>query len=54
MPHERTVKKVFGNIPDGKRPAGKPRTRWLYGAENYKKKMGEAGVKWVGTETPGN
>jgi hypothetical protein len=43
MPHERTVKKVFGNIPNGKISVGKPRKRWLDNAENYLKKMGEAG-----------
>jgi hypothetical protein len=36
---------VCGNIPDGKRPAGKPRKRWLDDAENFLKKMGEAGEK---------
>ena len=43
MPHERTVKKVSGNIPNGKISVGKPRKRWLDDAENYLKKMGEAG-----------
>ena len=40
--------------PRRKRPAGKPRKRWLDDAENFLKKMGEAGEKQVGTETPGN
>jgi hypothetical protein len=26
---KRTVKKVFKNIPEGKRSVGKPRKRWL-------------------------
>ena len=29
MPDERTVKKVFKNILEGKRSVGKPRKRWL-------------------------
>lgn len=39
MPKERTVKKVFKNIPDGRRFVVKPRKRWLDDVKNYLKKM---------------
>jgi hypothetical protein len=34
MPEERTVKKVFGTTPEGKRSVEKPRKRWLDDVEN--------------------
>jgi hypothetical protein len=40
MPEERTVKKVFKNISEGKRSVGNPRKRWVDDVENYLKKMG--------------
>jgi hypothetical protein len=43
MPEERTVKKVFKNIPEGKMSVGKPRKRWLDDVENDLKKMGVRG-----------
>ena len=43
MSEERTVKKVFKNIPEGKRSVGKPRKRWLDDVENDLKKMGVRG-----------
>jgi len=39
MPEERTVKKVFKSIPDGKTSVGKPRQLWLDDAKNDLKKM---------------
>jgi len=38
MSEERTVKKVFENIPEGETSVGKPRKRWLDGDENDLKK----------------
>ena len=37
-PEERTVKKVFENILEGKTSLGKPRKRWLDDVENDLKK----------------
>jgi hypothetical protein len=42
-PKERTVKKLFKQIPEEKRSVGKPRKRWLDNVENYLKKMGIRG-----------
>jgi hypothetical protein len=39
MPEERTVKKVFKNIPEVKWSVGKPRKRWLDYVETDLKKM---------------
>jgi hypothetical protein len=39
MPEERTVKKVFKTIPDGKTSFGKSRQIWLDDVENGLKKM---------------
>jgi hypothetical protein len=36
----RSVKKVFKNIPEGKRSIGRPRKRWLDNNENGLKKIG--------------
>jgi hypothetical protein len=47
MPHERTVKKVFKNILEGKRSFGKPRQRWLDDVENDLKKMGVRGWRKI-------
>ena len=38
MPEERTVKKVFENIPEGETSVGKPRKRWSDDVENDLKK----------------
>jgi hypothetical protein len=43
--HTKELSRKFGNIPNGKRSVGKPRKRWLNDAENYLKKMGQAGEK---------
>jgi hypothetical protein len=43
MPEERTGKKMFKNISEGKRSVGKPRKRWLDDVENDMKKMGVRG-----------
>ena len=40
---ERTVKKVFKDIPEGKRSFGKPRKKWLDDVENDLKKMSVRG-----------
>jgi hypothetical protein len=40
MPEERTVKKVFQNMPQGKTSVGKPRKRWLDDVENDLEKKG--------------
>ena len=40
---ERSVKKLFKNIPEEKRSIGKPRKRWLGDNENDLKKMGVKG-----------
>jgi hypothetical protein len=38
MSEDRTVKKVFKNIPEEKRSIGKPRKKWLDDVENDLKK----------------
>ena len=43
MPEERTVRKVFKSIPEGKGFVGKPRKRRFYAVENGLKKMGVRG-----------
>jgi hypothetical protein len=47
MPEERTVKKVFKNIPEGKRSAGKPRKRRLNDVENDLNKIGVRGCRKI-------
>jgi RNA-splicing ligase RtcB len=47
MPEERTVKKVFKNIPEGKGSVGKPRKRWLDDVENDLKKMDVRGWRKI-------
>jgi hypothetical protein len=39
MSEQRTVKKVFKNVAEGKRSVEKPRRRWLDDVENELKKM---------------
>jgi len=39
VPEERTVKRVFKNIPDGKCSVGMPRKRWMVDVENDLKEM---------------
>lgn len=39
MSEERTVRKVFKSIPEGRGLVGKPRKRWFYAVENGLKKM---------------
>jgi len=51
MSEERTAKKVFKNIPAGKRPVGKPRKRWLDDVENDLKKMGVRGRRNMARNT---
>jgi hypothetical protein len=43
LPEERTVKKVFKNIPEGKWP----RKRWLLDVEKVLKKMGVRGWRKI-------
>jgi len=40
LPEEKTVKKVFKNIQEGKKWSGKPRTIWLDDVKHDLKKMG--------------
>jgi hypothetical protein len=40
MPEERTVKKVFKSIPEGKRPVSKTRNWWVNIAEYDLKEIG--------------
>jgi hypothetical protein len=40
LPEERTVKKVFKNIQEGKTWSGKPRNIWLDDVKHVPKKMG--------------
>jgi ribosomal protein S28E/S33 len=40
MPEERTAKKVFRSIPEGKRSVSKTRNWWLNIAENYLNEIG--------------
>jgi len=39
MPEERTAKKMFMNIQEGKGSIGKPRKKWLGDVENDLKKV---------------
>jgi hypothetical protein len=50
-PEERSVKKVFKNIPEGKRFVGKPRKRQLYDVENYLKGTGVRGSTKIARDT---
>jgi hypothetical protein len=47
MPEERTVKKVFKNIPERNRSLRKPRKRWVDDVENDLKKMGVGGSRKI-------
>jgi hypothetical protein len=44
-PEERTVEKIFKNIPGGKRSVGEPRNGWLDNVKNDMKKTGVTGLK---------
>jgi hypothetical protein len=48
------VKKVFKNIPEGKRSYGKQRKRWLDDAEIDLKRMGAGGWRKMGMDMQGN
>jgi hypothetical protein len=41
------VKKLFENIPEGEKPVGKPRKRWLDDVENDPKKKGIRGWRKI-------
>jgi hypothetical protein len=43
MTEERTVRRVFKSIPEGRGFIGKPRKRRFYAVENALKKMGVRG-----------
>jgi hypothetical protein len=44
-PEERTAKKVFKNIPEGKCSVGEPRNGWLDYVKNDQKKTGVMGLQ---------
>jgi hypothetical protein len=44
-PEERTAKKVFNNIPEGKCSVGEPRNGWLDDVKNDHKKTGVMGFQ---------
>jgi hypothetical protein len=45
---ERTVLyKVLTGKPEGKRPLGRPRRRWVYNIRMYVQELGCAGVDWI-------
>jgi hypothetical protein len=50
MPKERSVKKLFKNIPEEKRSIKKPRKRWLDDTENGLEKMGVTGLRKTARE----
>jgi hypothetical protein len=55
MIEETTVKKVFKNIPEGKKPIGKPRKRWLDDVKNYVIKSALRPVEnWLRIQMPLN
>jgi hypothetical protein len=47
VPEERTVKRVFKNIPDRKCSVGNPRKRWLVDVDNNLKKMSVRGCRKI-------
>jgi hypothetical protein len=51
MTEETTVKKVFKNIPEGKKPIGKPRNILLDDFKNYVNKIGITACRKVATDT---
>jgi len=50
-PEERSVKKVFKNIPEGRRFVGKPRKRKMDDVENYLKGSGVTGCTKIARDT---
>jgi hypothetical protein len=47
MGEERKVYKVLVGKPEGKRPLGKPRRRWVDGVRMDLREIGLGGVDWI-------
>ena len=50
IPEERTLKKMFKNILEGKWSFGKPRKKWWDDVENDLKKIGVRGWRKIGRD----
>jgi hypothetical protein len=47
MERGRNVYRVLEEKPEGKRPLGRPRSRWDDGIKMYLKEIGWGGVEWI-------
>jgi hypothetical protein len=47
MREKRKVYRVLGGKPEGKRPLGRPRSRWEYGTRKYLMEINWVGVEWI-------
>jgi hypothetical protein len=48
MGEKRNAYRIFVGNPEGKRPLGRPRSRWVDNIKMYLRETGWDGVVWVG------
>jgi hypothetical protein len=48
MGEKRTVYRLLVGKPEGKRPLGRPRRRWIYNIKMDLSEKGWGGVDWIG------
>jgi hypothetical protein len=44
---KRNAYRILGGNPDGKRPLGKPRRRWVYNIKMDLRDVGRDGMDWI-------